>query len=290
MTMLHLFAPPSHLKEAVEYGVIVHRASAASVSRFPAMPRAMLTLTRGEHGDAVVAFHGLTTRPASHAHTGPFEAVGLVLPPETAVRLMGPSTGALVDVAVSWEDMAGRSELDRLHEALYRAVMPAERLRCLQESLQRVLTSGAAARREPPALVRRTCMLVGERGVQASAALGITARQLERRCAAWLGLAPKQLQRITRFRSSLALALQQQRVPDAEAALAAGYYDQSHLAREAQRLAGAPLRELLAAAHADGEWWPLATQRLMPGPPCRDAAGYATTSSPEARTTDRRRR
>jgi AraC-like DNA-binding protein len=77
-----------------------------------------------------------------------------------------------------------------------------------------------------------------------------------------VGLSPKQLHRLVRFHSVLARALVRERLPDADTALAAGYYDQSHLAREARRLAGVPLRELLSGSREDGAWWPLSTQRL----------------------------
>ena len=61
----------------------------------------------------------------------------------------------------------------------------------------------------------------------------------------------------------LSEALRLQRLPDADAALRAGYYDQSHLARDTRLLTGATLRELLRQAHADGAWWPLGTPRLL---------------------------
>jgi methylphosphotriester-DNA--protein-cysteine methyltransferase len=87
---------------------------------------------------------------------------------------------------------------------------------------------------------------------------------LERRCRALLGLTPKQMQRLTRLHGVLSDALRLQRLPDVDAALEAGYYDQSHLARDSRLLTGTTLRELLLQAHTNGAWWPLATQRLLP--------------------------
>ena len=225
----------------------------------------MLTFSQGDRGAGAVTFHGLTTRPVIQRHTGPWEAVGLVLPPATAVRLMGPTTGAVTDAAVPWEAMAGSSEAERLLEVLQGARSASQCLDDLQGSVQRMLARDSArGRRQPVEVVQRTCALIGEHGARAAAAMGIGPRQLERRCVALLGLPPKQLQRLTRFRAALAQALRQQRRPDVQAALAAGYYDQSHLAPESLTLAGGPLRVPLPAAHADGDWWPLATQRLMP--------------------------
>jgi len=64
--------------------------------------------------------------------------------------------------------------------------------------------------------------------------LGLSERQLRRRCAASAGYGPKTLQRILRFRRFLAL----EGGDLARRALDAGYADQSHLTRECVRLSG----------------------------------------------------
>ena len=122
------------------------------------------------------------------------------------------------------------------------------------------------AGRRRAALLQRLCLDVVRNGVRAAASLGMSERQLERHCRAWLGLSPKRLQRLTRFHAMLADAARRGRLPAADTALAAGYYDQSHLARDVRLLTGTSLRHLLRQAHADGAWWPLATQRLRPWP------------------------
>lgn len=121
----------------------------------------------------------------------------------------------------------------------------------------------AAMLRGETAYRRRLCQAVGHQGAGAATALGLGQRQLERRCRALLGMTPKQMQRITRLHGLLSGALRQQRLPDVDAALAAGYYDQSHLARDARLLTGATLRELLHQAQPEGAWWPLQAQRLL---------------------------
>ena len=73
--------------------------------------------------------------------------------------------------------------------------------------------------------------------------LGLSERQLRRRCHAGAGYGPKTLQRVLRFRRFLATADGDL----ARAALDAGYADQSHLTRECTRLAGQPPAALLAA-------------------------------------------
>lgn len=262
--MLQFVPPASDLIGIVEAVLVVRQTAGAPVSRFPAMPRAMLTLSPVGAGDALVAFHALSTRPVVHMHGGPFKALGLVLPPVTAARLMGPSTGAWTDVTLPWAELAGAPEAGRLDDELCRADTDSARLRALQDSLRRVLSRGPErVRLARAAALQQLCLAAGRQGAQAATQLGLGERQFERRCRALLGLAPKQMQRLTRFHVVLGAALRHQRLPDADAALAAGYYDQSHLAREARELAGAPMRELLTGAHADGAWWPLATQRRM---------------------------
>lgn len=91
--------------------------------------------------------------------------------------------------------------------------------------------------------------LAGGRDVAATAALvGISERQLRRRCLAAVGYGPKTLQRVLRFRRALALARRGE--PFAELALAAGYANQSHLANEVRALAGVPLGALVSRQHS----------------------------------------
>src|SRR5215218_5925953 len=73
--------------------------------------------------------------------------------------------------------------------------------------------------------------------------LGLSERQLRRRCHAAAGYGPKTLQRVLRFRRFLAAADGDL----ARAAIDAGYADQSHLTRECTRLAGRPPAALLRA-------------------------------------------
>lgn len=235
-----------------------------SRSLFPAMPRAMLTLAPVLAGAAAVTFHAMSTRSTTYTHAQSLHALGLVLPPVTAARLLGMSTGALVDASLPWAEVCGPSEAARLDAALQIARSDRARLAALQSSLLRALARGPERVQQARAeSLHRLCVSVGCDGVRAASALGMGERQLERRCRAMLGLTPKQMQRITRMHGLLSGALRQRRRPDVDAALGAGFYDQSHLAREARLLTGATLGELFHEAHADGAWWPLGTQRLL---------------------------
>jgi AraC-like DNA-binding protein len=69
--------------------------------------------------------------------------------------------------------------------------------------------------------------------------LGLSERQLRRRCHATVGYGPKTLQRVLRFRRFVALTEAGGAETDlAGVALESGYADQAHLTRECTRLAG----------------------------------------------------
>jgi AraC-like DNA-binding protein len=74
-------------------------------------------------------------------------------------------------------------------------------------------------------------------------AVGLTERALHRRSLTWFGYGPKTLARILRMNRALGLA--RTGAPFAEVAVAAGYADQAHLAREVRALAGVPLGVLV---------------------------------------------
>jgi len=113
-----------------------------------------------------------------------------------------------------------------------------------------VLAAAAQARiTEPPdaatdAIVR-TLERASGTGVIAILAgeLGLSERQLHRRCLTMFGYGPKTLQRVLRFQRALRLARRGGRL--AEVAAVSGYADQAHLARETRRLAGVPLTQLV---------------------------------------------
>jgi methylphosphotriester-DNA--protein-cysteine methyltransferase len=71
-----------------------------------------------------------------------------------------------------------------------------------------------------------------------AADLGLSERQLRRRCHAAVGYGPKTLDRVLRFRRFLDLAGADPGRDLALLALDAGYADQAHLTRECSRLAG----------------------------------------------------
>ena len=89
---------------------------------------------------------------------------------------------------------------------------------------------------EPPAEVANALRLLPMSSVdEAAHALGLSSRHLRRLLLAHTGLGPKEHQRVRRLRRFLDDDSQL-----ADAAVAAGYADQSHLTREVTRLCGLP--------------------------------------------------
>lgn len=269
--MLQFFGPPADAAHWIDGGVVARLGADVPVSRFPALPHAMLTMrvARAPARPAMagtlcgpVSFHTLSTEPAVHRHAGDITALGLLVRPAAAACLLGHAGGAVVNQVLDWGLVAGTAEAARLEDEVDGACSDLERLRLLLASLRRVMV---AASRGRDAAYARLCDAVGRHGAQAADPLGLGRRQLERRCQAVLGVAPKQFQRLVRFHHALSVGVTDGAARMAQTALEAGFYDQSHLARDARQLAGAPMGRLLSAARPDSAWWSLATRRVMPG-------------------------
>lgn len=101
-----------------------------------------------------------------------------------------------------------------------------------------------AARVTPDPVLAGTASLLRARDVGAVAwEIGLSERQLRRRCLDAFGYPPKVLQRVLRFDAAMRLAWAGR--PFAAVAFEAGYADQAHLAREVRALAGVPLSQLI---------------------------------------------
>ncbi len=101
------------------------------------------------------------------------------------------------------------------------------------------------AEREPDPAARYAAARLDTGATVAAVAgeIGLSDRQLRRRCVSAFGYGPKTLARILRLQRALALAREGEFAAAAVAAIT-GYADQAHLAREVRALAGVPLRDL----------------------------------------------
>lgn len=134
------------------------------------------------------------------------------------------------------------------------ALLPARESRLLHEQVANSPDPGAALERlalerledYAPGLTETMFDLL-RKGTSVSAAaghLGLSPRQFHRRSLDSFGYGPKTLARILRFNRALELARTDWRLADA--ALASGYSDQAHFARDARDLTGRTLTSLLA--------------------------------------------
>jgi AraC-like DNA-binding protein len=114
----------------------------------------------------------------------------------------------------------------------------------MRDALAVRLRATAEPDRAGPAIAR--ALLDGASVADVAWDLGLSGRQLHRRCLDAFGYGPKALQRVLRFRRALGLARSGVRLADVAAE--AGYADQAHLANEVRRLAGVPMSELVPSA------------------------------------------
>lgn len=186
--------------------------------------------------------------------------------------------------AATWQPVSGRAPSVgvRLRPAWARAVLgvpaselaavtglrdtwPAGAVRELEDRLAaapgpgaaRLVLAAAAVRRArggagPDSVVVAAARLLGDPDSTVSAVagrVGLSARQLRRRFAAEVGLAPGAFQAIARFqRFRRYLVRRPAGATLADAAAACGYADQAHLAHDCRRLAAATPSRLAAAA------------------------------------------
>jgi AraC-like DNA-binding protein len=181
---------------------------------------------------------GQMVRPVTLEPTGRVDVWG--------VRLHPWGAGLLFDGPVS--QLTGRIEHARdvspaLSQALVDAVSEARGPEAdVVSALCRVLTRRAHAIDLPDPLCvdaasRLLAVSPGASIEQLAHAGGLSARQFERRFLAGVGLTPKTFARIARFQRVCTLL---DAAPEtlSAAAIACGYYDQSHLARDVRAFAG----------------------------------------------------
>jgi AraC-like DNA-binding protein len=114
------------------------------------------------------------------------------------------------------------------------------------------MTTWLASQRPPDPLVSRVARLLAAASAERTGGLawdlGMSERQLRRRCLDAAGYGPKMLHRILRFRRFVSRIDEADgRVDLSRVAAEAGYADQAHLTRESVRLAGLPPAALARA-------------------------------------------
>jgi AraC-like DNA-binding protein len=179
--------------------------------------------------------------PDTRAHVAQerpgLEYVGIRFAAGIGPSVLGTAAEELRDGRVPLAAVWGDAPAEPLVEQLFESTAPAR----LLESVVR-----ERLRDRPPsrAMLEVARMFrTGTSIARVAGALGVSDRQLRRRCADAFGYGPKVLARIYRMQRAVAMA--GRGLPLVEAALRAGYADQAHLAHEVRALAGVPLRALI---------------------------------------------
>lgn len=271
--------PPADLRACCDGGVVVHTPAALEATCFPALVGSMLVLRlagqvqRSGHGPLpAAALIGPSTGPSQYAHQGAVHAVGLLIRPEALAAVLGAPGGLLVDRHLDLADLPDPAGMawQGVAEALRSASDDDARLGLLFSRLRRVVDGPQQAQLR----TRLQHLALALQGPlpEACRSLGLSRRQLERWSRTQFGMTPKQFQTIARLQQALHGAAQ---APGADLAVQAGYYDQSHLARDLRRLVGQPLRPLVQAVQQAGQadaadrqgtaHWPLAVGWQLSG-------------------------
>lgn len=232
------FAPPAALRDQV-HCLWVQVVPAARSASTLVLPDACIDVIWQSGSGAFVA--GPDTGPAPAQVPAETVLVGARFRPGAGGPALGVPLSDLLDQRVDAAD---------LH------AMPAGRLPgslTPETALERItkITAELAADRAPDRLVLATARQLGLPGARAelvAGRLGVSERQLRRRCQAAAGYGPRTLHRVLRFQRFVSLIDRPAVTVDlASAAALAGYADQAHLTRESGRLAGLPPAALARA-------------------------------------------
>jgi AraC-like DNA-binding protein len=192
---------------------------------------------------------GPQTGPTTETLAPGTTVVGVRFRPAAAPSVLGLPASELVDLSVGWEELADGSAA-ALGEQVAAAGSAAEAAAVLERT---VLTRLRDAPEPDPIAREAVARLLPWRADDIASLPGslyTSERTLRRRFEAAIGFSPKVLHRMLRFQGFLALAQGREKPSTELARLAAeaGYADQSHLTREALRLAGRSPRTLLREA------------------------------------------
>jgi AraC-like DNA-binding protein len=233
-------------------------------------------LTISEHPDPhqpasqhQVLVGGLHTVPALVTHDGRESGIQLGLTPLGARVLLGLPAGDLAALDLEGDEVLGRFAAE-LQERVRAAGTWADRFAVLDGLLAARRTGPMDARHLiAPEVTHAWRTLLATGGAMSVADLaqetGWSARHLDNRFRAEIGLTPKAAARVIRFDRARRMLMRRvsQGGPPALADLAAagGYYDQAHLAREFRGLAGCPpsswlaeeFRNVQGGVHGHGE-------------------------------------
>jgi AraC-like DNA-binding protein len=170
--------------------------------------------------------------------TGPVQTWGARFRPAGPFPFFGVGLDALTDAQVPIEALWGAPSRS-LPERMAAAPDADRRLAILRDQVRRRLDPRRAPRPETRAAVHRTLAARGRVGVrETSRWLGWSARRLERRFRAEVGVSPKVFARIVRLQEAVRELGNAEAASGAHVAQACGYSDQTHFIRDFSDLTG----------------------------------------------------
>lgn len=192
----------------------------------------------GHAGAAAVAV-GARCAPSIIHMAGPVEHVTVTLRPGGMAALLGIPAGELASADVPLDALWGPIAAEAL-ERLAGTPPTAARAAAMETVLLEVLSTRGvrtdALAAEGVRMIERARGRIRVR--ELASALGIGERRLEQVFHRHVGLSPKQVARIARFRSTVSLLRREPHRAWTDIAYDCGFYDQSHLVNEFQALAG----------------------------------------------------
>jgi AraC-like DNA-binding protein len=183
---------------------------------------------------SVLSVLGPRTRTVPARQLSPGAFIGVRLRPGSTRALVGEAAVLLVNRTVPMECFWGA----RAHNAVRRLqeLTPEAAI----AELRAVLVEHGRMRPPPDRVIPRVMRLAQDQQTvrQIAREVGLSERQLHRRCVDEIGYGPKQLGRILRLQRLLAFARRLPNAGLAGLALAAGYADQAHMSRDCHALTG----------------------------------------------------
>lgn len=173
------------------------------------------------------------------APSNPGTLVGLRFSPGAAPAALGVPSDELRDGRVPLDELWTPAEVRRLSGEL----SVADNDIAAQQVLAEVVSGRAEGRRDVVATAVLTQLRAGLRVAEIAESVGLSERQLHRRCLTAFGYGAKVLHRVLRFDRAVRLA--RTGMPFADVAYRVGYADQAHLSREVKSLATVSLSSLL---------------------------------------------
>jgi AraC-like DNA-binding protein len=199
---------------------------------------------------------GLHTSPALITHEGAQSGIQIALKPAGARALLGLPAGELTQLDLPADAVLGPAGA-RIYTRLREAATWPERFAVLDQEFSQLAVDKAS----PPEVGYAWRLLLGSGGAvpvaELAARTGWSTRHLANRFREEIGLTPKAAARVIRFDRAKRVLVAAPPGNLADLAVACGYFDQAHLAREFRALAGCPPSQWLAEEFANvqaGAW------------------------------------